>query len=506
MQGFPVPNFGGLNVADDPQEIGWSGAIDLLNVDLDNRGTLRSRDGYSQFTTVAGTTVYDSGIVTGTLTSPVLIVGAGNRLEAINEAGAVTASSTAPTTSPHSFVKFGSATEEAVYIANGVDQIRKWDGAAFSSPAALSAERGRFVAVQQPDNRLVHANGETVAKANRVAFSNAGVPETFAAANYVDIRPNDGEEITALVSWGNLLFAFKRTCFAVFYGNSTSATGGSVFNFRVVEGPGVWVKGSAVAGKDGVYFWSRDGIYRTNGGPPERVSGAITPYWNGDFREGYADYSLSTFESQFYVDNCQPAYAEGRYYFPSPTTSTTKPLYVYDVAGDYWLIWKFAHEINRWLVVLPATATVGSQGLVFGDGTVAKHLYLMPLHPYYDGQQTTDAGTAIAAHYRLGFADLGAQMTEKVLREIVVDGSGSVGVSVAVNDSVTLDTATTLTLGTAPSGGNVPTVANARHRKAYRGRNFSVKLSSVSGGAWVCRRLSAFVRDERSASSSTVSN
>ncbi|MBW3593776.1 MAG: hypothetical protein KY396_08780 [Actinobacteria bacterium] len=47
----PVVEFGGLNLRDDPQEVGWQGAIDLLNIDLDRRGRVRQRDGVAVFAT-----------------------------------------------------------------------------------------------------------------------------------------------------------------------------------------------------------------------------------------------------------------------------------------------------------------------------------------------------------------------------------------------------------------------------------------------------------------------
>jgi hypothetical protein len=50
-----VNGFGGLNVVSDPQEVGWSGATDLLNVDLSQPGRVRARDGYAVFSTSATT-------------------------------------------------------------------------------------------------------------------------------------------------------------------------------------------------------------------------------------------------------------------------------------------------------------------------------------------------------------------------------------------------------------------------------------------------------------------
>jgi hypothetical protein len=53
-----IQQFAGLDLRDDVQE--QPGAIDLLNVDLDQRGRVRVRDGYSKVTAAAGATRYDS--------------------------------------------------------------------------------------------------------------------------------------------------------------------------------------------------------------------------------------------------------------------------------------------------------------------------------------------------------------------------------------------------------------------------------------------------------------
>src|SRR5438105_2600412 len=50
---FVVNRFGGLDLIDDPQEVGPERATDLLNTDFDKRGILRARDGWSLLTSSA---------------------------------------------------------------------------------------------------------------------------------------------------------------------------------------------------------------------------------------------------------------------------------------------------------------------------------------------------------------------------------------------------------------------------------------------------------------------
>src|SRR4051812_17053623 len=78
LSAFSVERFSGLNVRDDPEEVGASGAIDLLNVDFDQRGRVRSRGGLVNAKTFAGSTsavyplyAFGSQLIVGALDSGV---------------------------------------------------------------------------------------------------------------------------------------------------------------------------------------------------------------------------------------------------------------------------------------------------------------------------------------------------------------------------------------------------------------------------------------------------
>src|SRR5215207_2419105 len=133
----PSRGFGrGLNLADGPDVVEDDQAINALNVLFTQRGAVTERSGYRRLTPAEGTNRYDS-------LSPFykfdgtkqLVAGAGNRLEALNTAGGIVSSTAAPTASPHFFQRFGGPTQEVIYITNGLDNMRQWNGAAFSTPA-----------------------------------------------------------------------------------------------------------------------------------------------------------------------------------------------------------------------------------------------------------------------------------------------------------------------------------------------------------------------------------
>jgi hypothetical protein len=167
-----------------------------------------------------------------------------------------------------------------------------------------------------------------------VHFSDAGDPETFGVNNYVTLWPGDGEGITGLVRWRDMVFAFKRSRFAVFYGTSTDGTGNPIFNYRSVDaGVGCLQQGAAVAGEDGVYFATLTGLYRTTGGDPVLVSKPVEPWL-------HRDVTVPAVIS----GNPTLAYHRGRVYVNYPSAGVQG---VYDTQTGEWTAWNLAANRQR---------------------------------------------------------------------------------------------------------------------------------------------------------------
>lgn len=281
---YAVEQFGGLNLSPDPFEIGASGAVDLLNVTLDQGRVLT----YPPVAAWATATRAVQRLFTHGTGIQVLAAegdGTNTTLEAFNSSGTSLATTTYASASiiPHGFASVGTPTASRTYAVRQGDTARRWDGSAWSSVAAIPT--GSCAATHDAGTRLAVANTST--NPHRVSFSAIGDPETYAVNDFVDIAPGDGESIVALVSWQGNLFAFKNSKFAVFYSTSTDSDGEPVFNYRMVEGKGIGLKGinyasgAACATRDGVYFVADDGVYVTTGGAPVLTSKAITPLWPG---------------------------------------------------------------------------------------------------------------------------------------------------------------------------------------------------------------------------------
>ena len=492
----------GLDLRDQVDIVNPAAAIDLLNVTFTERGGVRQRDGYGTFTASEGTNRYDSLLPYYTSSGTrQLVVGAGNRLEALSTAGAVVASSTSPTASPHFFTRFGGPGNEVVYAANGTDSVRQWNGSAWSTPSwVTTTPTGRFLAVTPWDNRLVNARrgGSTAGdNVSTVRFSTADSPLTFGANDYVDVTPGDGEQIMGMVSWRDFLFVFKESRFFVFYTTSVDSAGEPVFEYRTVDtGVGLCASRALVAGTDGVYFLSRNGVYRTTGGEPELISGALDPLFSGEtsdfYRAGALNHSALT----------QPAmcWHQERLFLSVPLRSATtnSHVLVWDRQFKWWSLWDF-----------PAAALgsfrVGAQPeLVFALASGDKHVVR------HSRSYTDDDGTAIQSRWASGWFDykLGDQV--KKVRQAKAWGKGVVAIGYG-NDFVTSGGSSTVDFssgldtwgdgtgtdtwgdgtGTDTWGDGQAVAPKMVRGIAVQGTVFNVALSSVSGAPWTAYRLAA---------------
>jgi hypothetical protein len=510
LEAAPFPGFGGgLNLRDQPNQVDPTQAVDLLNVTLIEREGIRSRDGYSLFTASPLTNQPDSLAAFYTIAGTAqLVVGNGNRLDALNTSGTSVANA-APTASPHYFTRFGGPTAELLFISNGTDSVRQWNGTAFSTPAYTgTAPTGRFVAVTPWDNRLVNARRSGAVAGNSpstVFFSDPGVPTTFGVNNYVDLAPGDGEAITGIVAWERYVFVFKETKFFRFYGTSNGPAGTPIFNYEgVSDRVGLVSSRALTAGRDGVYFLDRGGVYRTTGSRPELVSPTLDPLFAGI----QPDFMLTQPINAGALTTCAMAFHREQVYLalPTGTSSTNNRLLAYDPRYGHWTMYD-----------IPAAALASfrvstSQDLMFayaaGTKNVGRHAIGL----------TTDAGATIASRWTSGWWDLGEQR-RKTVRESLAWGKGKVRMGLGadfvspVNTTSIAFAQTTDTWGDGASsadkwsdGTNSADVwaAGLRvvpklNRQAARGTMFSLALQNVDATAWSVYRLTLRLRENSGA-------
>lgn len=477
-------SFGGLNLQADPQNVSGGGAIDTLDVDFDVRGGVRARDGYTKFSASAGTVKALNLSAVG-LRLFASENGTG-KYRAFYTDGTATLSAAIAGGATSGFVGFGNTASSVTYAYAGTgtatNTITRWqEGVGFTYPA--TGYGGAWAAVQAPDNRLVLISANDSAGVGyRVRFSNAGAPETFSANDYVDLTPNDGDTITGTATYDNKIFVFKQKKFFVFYGNSVDGSGNAVFNYRMVDtGKGCYI-GACTASPEGVYFHAKDGIYLTTGGPPVKVSQPLDVLFRGHVPSTYSGsyLNLTTILYSAYSKMC---WFNDRLYFSSATGSGSAQdrLFVLDKELG-WLVWSIpVSGLATWYA---PSGTPMQEALYFSYASGTFDVgYLNPA-------ATTDGGSAISAKWRSGFWNPAQPAAESVIREWLLDGSGTVNFKTSVNDG-SLGSAASLTLGTSPA------VAQSRDRRAVRGRNVSFEISGTA--PWSVSRVVANMRGQRNA-------
>ena len=470
-QPFVVERFPGLNLVDDPEEIGQAGAVDLLNVDFARGGELGSRAGYATWNGTAGTDFFTS--VTGFRTSPTatqVVAGSASHLDFFNSSGVlITSTAITSATAEWSFAPLGTPSATYLYIATevgGLGTVRRWDGSTLTTPGGIPL--GTFVAVQAADNRLVVAGGAGAALLqSRVSFSGAGAAETHGANDYVEITPGDGEAITGLCSWRELIFVFKETKFAVFYGTSTDGTGNPIFNYRMVRNTaGPKTNAQVAVGEDGVYFLGQRGIYRTTGDTPQLISGPVNSLFYGRVANLFAGGQMAVGARPY----SRLHYHNGRLYFAYATVGTANNrVLVHDPNAGWWSLYDLPAASLGSLIDTTSALTAPDAGLLFGYSSGTKNVGRMGA-----ASVTTDNGSAISSRYQSGFYELSTPGQDAYTRYTRLWGSGAPTLSVFTDFGSTDANAAAVTLGTSPA------VAEGYHAKSYKGRLFSHKLSATS--------------------------
>lgn len=488
-----IPTFGGLDLRADPQEVGFGGCVDCLNVEFDRDGRVRTRPGSVAVVTLgaAGSEVVMLRPTSFGGTQYLMAVsmdfgGSLAYLDRVSAGGTNTAIGnwTASDVSPPA--RLGTPTSELFFIPSRQNTttgnlLRQYNGTTLSTVAGEPL----FVAVSPHSNRLIQARFLVAADSptgangseSTVFFSDAGAPTTWSANNFVHLQPGDGEKIEAVVGWRDLVFVFKRSNVFVFYGESADSRGNPIFNYRRIHLPEPLVRdsgvldGVAVAGHDGVYFRTIRGIARTRGGEPESLHTPIDPVFSGlgsgtliDAGPTEGDHRLGWNGHRLHVL---------LYGFASPY------LFTWDTVTDTW-----SASLHVDMTALPTdfdSFTGAADKTMFAVNDSLRR---------YDETLTTDAGSNFASHWTSGFSDLGLPMQPKRFGRLSLWGTGTPTVSVFTDHGSTDSNAAAVTLGTSPA------IAEGRHMKTYRGTLASLKMSATSG-AWTVNRAIVNVLDAR---------
>jgi hypothetical protein len=443
----------------DPQDIGITGAVDLKNVRVDRDGTVRSRGGSSSQSATAASGTPKALFYfrsPGTTSEYVYAITATN-LAMWYHSGTLpyTYDSTAAETDFTGSAIF--AGDYLIFGTDSDDEIKRVQEGLTVAVADLSftAPTGRFVALAGFEERIAvgYSRATTGAQvASRVIFSGpigtSTSSATWGSSDYVDLGTSS--PITGMATWRDMLFVFKADTFFVFYGSSTDATGGAIFNYREVN-TGLGAKEYAVcAADDGVYFVNDRGVYRTMGGEPQLMSRDVQPYFDGETNGYFTPVGPMT----------SPRVTAGPDYLYVSDFGTTTVLAL-DLLTRQWTYWQLPTAAHGF------TATSHPRELLYlnSSGTLYR----------VSDDYTTDNGAGLAAHYQSGYGTL-ADGRRVRTRGARLEGSGTVTHAMGV-DLAAVGTGQSVSLSSGIGW----------DRRAVLGRHVSFKASATSG-AWSVSR------------------
>jgi len=297
-----------------------------------------------------------------------------------------------------------------VFGLNGVDTPKRWNGEA--------AEMSDWVAttgtVPKEAKYLTYFSSRLwCAKGSRLYYSgitgSTPDPLNWDAENFVDLEPNDGQEITGIGIVGAWLIVFKpRKIYQVYDPNSAA-------NRKVSDSIGCIAPRSVVSTPLGLMFLSEDqGICKTDGNSVTPFSDTIKP----DIDRVLASPSTAK--------NAAGTLLNRRYMLSVSTGGTRNDhTYEYDmIAGSWWL-----HDCaaNQFALLDPT----GTPTLYSGDSLSSARV-----SKAFVSETFTDASKAFTSRYvtpYYAWGSSGASRASRALdphkvkrvREVRVDGQGS---------------------------------------------------------------------------------
>ncbi len=391
-----LTNFkGGLNNRDADNKIADNEAREIKNFDIVSDGSLKKRAGSlkynsseiagsnpvhslyryyqsvaasKEFLSISGSTLYKGNDGTGVWSS----------------VGSVTAST------PATFLTW----KDIAYLANGT-VFNQYNGTTMSVVSG-SPKIGRYLALRK--DRIYIAG--IPAEPNTLYFSDVDDATSWTiGSNFIQIREDDGDIITGILSLREQLIIYKRNSIWSLHGFTNDPSAGTAFFLtQIAEGVGCVSPQSLVEFNNIHYFLHRTGVYAFDGANSVKISGKIDPIIDGTastdaLRQDYMDVTVGTIHKEKYWLS-----------YTALTELANKRVMVFDTRPDF-NGWTLYHEplniasFNNW-----------------GGGNDVGELYGGDSEDGFVRQLDTgtdDDGSDIEAFYKSKFFDFGNPATNK---------------------------------------------------------------------------------------------
>ena len=362
---------------------------DAQNIEYDEGGVARKRSGYSPV--ISGLTA-GKGLANFVTETYRHICTVDNGTFKYSAAGSFTDVNTVSFTAANE-IAFTQATDD-LYIWDGASGGAKWNGTTLSRPgtipkakfsiyyqsvhlaAGVDGQPNRLFISATDDASMFTRNTGFVHNSTEVPGASVFTDSTAPQAYFIDIRKNDGDRITGLARYQDIVLVFKERSVYQFYFDANSNPVVSL----VTGSTGCVGHQTIEAVENDIYFLSREGV-RVIGNEPNFFTSIRTNVLSIRIQP-----TVDSINPQ-YFNKCKAHYFDNKYFLSVPTTSSDIAMtLVYDRRFQSW---------SRW------TNFNSTAYIKYVDTTNTEHFYFLSsdgteVMEFIEGQYSDD-GVAIDA-------------------------------------------------------------------------------------------------------------
>jgi hypothetical protein len=401
-------NNGGLNTRASEMTLKPEESPDLLNVKLTRSGAIEKEKGYVHYNEIAITGTPQIGGIYSYIKSSTgnqyLIVAAGKKLYKAANGNFTDITTTTGDYTENALWDFTTFNDLCIAV-NGEEAPQKYTGGSnFEALAGSPPAGASFVEIFQ--NRVFMAGEQN--NPTKLSYSALSDPEDWTTtddAGWIEVGLNDGQKITGLKAFYDVLVIFKERSIYILSGSSGNPASADFFYLKPINNAiGAISNRSIVQAGNEIFFLSDSGIY---------TLGTVQTY--GDLNIAAKSYKI-----QSIIENLNKAFLnksfavhddeENRIWFfvPDGSSSQNNMILIYDYSMD---VWTKRSGFSSNCGTIYKDKLSGQTN--FYTGSYSGHICLQK-------QGYSYAGEAINAYYTTPWLSLNNFRSRKRLRDIQI--------------------------------------------------------------------------------------
>lgn len=328
------------------------------------------------------------------------------------------------------------------------------------STAGVTLYDQNVASIWGPIEDFIFACGD-IYRPGHIYFSKRGNPDSW-PSDYLTEVCSPSEELMAGCLFGGQSFVFSKERLFVLYPN-LSGDSPSVTSTVTQCKKGLVSRWSLAVGMDAIYFVSRDGVYRSGGGPAEWLSKKIDPIFRGMTVAGMAPIDFSYPQ----IHAVKLEIHENELYFQYEDTQGVRQCLIYSIPYQFWRQYSYGRQSST----IYSDEGNSDSTLLLGGRTTGKT---------YTAEGAGDDGLGINSQARTGALNMERPREEKRLGDQMIDMDGQ-GATITIQTYLNDESVENDEFEVTPDAGRVRTIFDGFGDTPQRARNISTDVSWSSG-------------------------